>query len=140
MTTDPMPRALPPAAGGVHASPGAGHHWRRDAVELAAMFTAVLLADLVAKLVIRGSGGPMLLLGAVAALLGSSALHVWWAHRRRRVSTHSPPRTAARAAGRAAGRRTGADPATRGAGTGKAPAATECASCARSLGGGRVAP
>ncbi|MGW2619283.1 N-acetyltransferase family protein [Streptomyces sp. NPDC001500] len=63
------------------------HHWRRDLVELAALFTAVAVADGVANLVGHGPDGPALL-AVSAALLGATAgFHTWWARRH----GHAPP-------------------------------------------------
>ncbi|MGW9431159.1 GNAT family N-acetyltransferase, partial [Streptomyces decoyicus] len=36
-------------------------HWRRDVVELAALFTAVAVADIIANMVAHGPSGPVLL-------------------------------------------------------------------------------
>ncbi|MGJ5761641.1 GNAT family N-acetyltransferase [Streptomyces galbus] len=63
------------------------HHWRRDAVELAALFTAVAVADVVANLVGHGPDGPMTLTVSAAALLGTAAFHLWWSRRH----GHAPP-------------------------------------------------
>ena len=67
------------------------HHWRRDLVELASLFTAVTVADSVAKTVVRGPDGPLLLLASAGALLVTAALHTWWAHRRRTTSSRTSP-------------------------------------------------
>ncbi|GGZ55544.1 hypothetical protein GCM10010387_57070 [Streptomyces inusitatus] len=63
------------------------HLWRRDLVELAAVFTAVAVADIVANLVGHGPGGPSLLVVSAVALIATAAFHLWWAGRHR----HSPP-------------------------------------------------
>lgn len=63
------------------------HHWRRDLVELAAMFTAVVVADAVAKLVVHGPDGPVLLVAAAVTLVATAAFHTWWARRH----SHAPP-------------------------------------------------
>lgn len=63
------------------------HHWRRDLVELAAVFTAVVVADTVAKLIVRGPDGPVLLVVSAATLAATAAFHTWWAHR----PGHAPP-------------------------------------------------
>ncbi|MEU5979241.1 GNAT family N-acetyltransferase [Streptomyces sp. NPDC047315] len=60
------------------------HHWRRDLVELAAVFTAVVVADVVAHLVGHTPDGPALLLAAALALVGTAVFHLWWARRVRR--------------------------------------------------------
>ncbi|MFE9452942.1 GNAT family N-acetyltransferase [Streptomyces sp. NPDC006739] len=63
------------------------HHWRRDVVELAAMFTAVAVADAVANLVGHGPGGPALLVISAIALAATAGFHTWWARRH----GHAPP-------------------------------------------------
>ncbi|MFI9201344.1 GNAT family N-acetyltransferase [Streptomyces sp. NPDC053048] len=68
-------------------SPRHRHHWRRDLVELAALFTAVAAADSVANTVAHGPDGPALLVGSAAALLATTAFHTWWSRRR----GHAPP-------------------------------------------------
>ncbi|MFP8963620.1 GNAT family N-acetyltransferase [Streptomyces nanhaiensis] len=62
------------------------HHWRHDLVELAALFTAVTVADSIAKTVAHGPDGPVLLVLSAAALLATAGIHTWWARRR-----HHPP-------------------------------------------------
>ena len=37
------------------------HHWRHDLIELAALFTAVVVADTIAKSIVKGPDGPYLL-------------------------------------------------------------------------------
>ncbi|WP_405782795.1 GNAT family N-acetyltransferase [Streptomyces sp. NBC_00859] len=71
------------------------HHWRRDLIELAALFTAVALADAVANLVAHGPDGPVLLVAAAVALIGTAAFHLWWAQRH----SHAPPSGRAPASG-----------------------------------------
>ncbi|MEU3827905.1 MULTISPECIES: GNAT family N-acetyltransferase [unclassified Streptomyces] len=63
------------------------HHWRRDAVELAALFTAVAVADAVANMVGHGPDGPALLVISAMALASTAAFHVWWSRRH----GHAPP-------------------------------------------------
>ncbi|MFH9070329.1 GNAT family N-acetyltransferase [Streptomyces alboflavus] len=63
------------------------HHWRRDLVELAALFTAVAVADAVANLVGHGPDGPELLLVSAVILAATAGFHTWWARRH----THAPP-------------------------------------------------
>ncbi|MFF7533404.1 GNAT family N-acetyltransferase [Streptomyces bobili] len=63
------------------------HHWRRDVVELAALFTAVAVADMVANLVVHGPDGPRLLAISAAALVVTAGFHVWWSRRH----GHAPP-------------------------------------------------
>ncbi|WP_370149921.1 GNAT family N-acetyltransferase [Streptacidiphilus sp. EB129] len=63
------------------------HHWRRDTVELSAVFIAVALADLVANVVVHGHDGPVLLVASALALLATAAWHSWWSHRH----PHAPP-------------------------------------------------
>ncbi|MEU5633492.1 GNAT family N-acetyltransferase [Streptomyces rishiriensis] len=63
------------------------HHWRRDVVELAALFTAVAVADGVANLVGHGPDGPVLLGVSAALLVATAGFHTWWARRH----GHAPP-------------------------------------------------
>ncbi|MER5178497.1 GNAT family N-acetyltransferase [Streptomyces sp. NPDC002896] len=63
------------------------HHWRRDVVELAALFTAVAVADGVANLVGHGPDGPALLVVSAVALIATAAFHTWWSRRH----GHAPP-------------------------------------------------
>ncbi|OIK25300.1 GNAT family N-acetyltransferase [Streptomyces malaysiense] len=63
------------------------HHWRRDLVELAALFTAVAVADGVANLIGHGPDGPALLAISALALAATAAFHTWWA----RCHGHAPP-------------------------------------------------
>ncbi|MCS0635649.1 GNAT family N-acetyltransferase [Streptomyces sp. LP05-1] len=63
------------------------HHWRRDLVELAALFTAVAVADAVANTVAHGPDGPYLLVVSAIALLATAGFHIWWSRR----PGHAPP-------------------------------------------------
>ncbi|MGW6533343.1 GNAT family N-acetyltransferase [Streptomyces venezuelae] len=63
------------------------HHWRRDVVELAALFTAVAVADAVANTVGHGPDGPALLVVSAVVLLATAGFHIWWARRH----GHAPP-------------------------------------------------
>ncbi|MEU0006001.1 GNAT family N-acetyltransferase [Streptomyces sp. NPDC006314] len=63
------------------------HHWRRDVVELAALFTAVAVADGVANLIGHGPDGPALLVISAIVLAATAGFHVWWARRH----GHAPP-------------------------------------------------
>ncbi|MEU6591362.1 GNAT family N-acetyltransferase, partial [Streptomyces sp. NPDC046881] len=54
------------------------HHWRRDVVELAALFTAVAVADAVANLIGHGPDGPALLVISAIVLAATAGFHVWW--------------------------------------------------------------
>ncbi|TJZ59255.1 GNAT family N-acetyltransferase [Streptomyces piniterrae] len=65
------------------------HHWRRELVELAALFTAVAVADVVANTVAHGPSGPVLLCVGAVALLSTVVFHVWWSRRH----DHAPPPT-----------------------------------------------
>ncbi|MGW3463770.1 GNAT family N-acetyltransferase [Streptomyces olivaceoviridis] len=73
------------------------HHWRRDVVELAALFTAVAVADAVANLIGHGPDGPALLVISAIVLAATAGFHVWWS----RHHGHAPPvsDTGARSAG-----------------------------------------
>ncbi|WP_225839150.1 GNAT family N-acetyltransferase [Streptomyces sp. NK08204] len=64
------------------------HHWRRDVVELAALFTAVAVADAVANVIGHGPGGPALLVISAIVLAATTGFHIWWARRH----GHAPPR------------------------------------------------
>ncbi|MBE8470810.1 GNAT family N-acetyltransferase [Streptomyces justiciae] len=63
------------------------HHWRRDVIELAALFTAVAVADAVANVIGHGPDGPELLLVSAVVLVATAAFHTWWARRH----GHAPP-------------------------------------------------
>ncbi len=65
----------------------ARHHWRRDVVELAALFTAVAVADTIAKTVVKGPRGPFMLIASAVALAATALFHTWWARRH----SHAPP-------------------------------------------------
>ncbi|MEU7155966.1 GNAT family N-acetyltransferase, partial [Streptomyces chrestomyceticus] len=65
------------------------HHWRRDLVELAALFTAVSVADAVANTIVHGPSGPVLLCCSAVVLLATAGFHTWWSRRHE----HAPPPT-----------------------------------------------
>ncbi|MFD4858976.1 GNAT family N-acetyltransferase [Streptomyces atratus] len=65
------------------------HHWRRDVTELAALFTAVAVADAIANLIGHQPDGPYLLIASAVALAATAAFHTWWARRH----SHAPPPT-----------------------------------------------
>ncbi|MFE3071524.1 GNAT family N-acetyltransferase [Streptomyces sp. NPDC059247] len=66
------------------------HHWRHDLIELAAMFTAVVVADTIAKTIAKGPDGRYLLVFSAIALVATAAFHTWWARRHGHTS-HAPP-------------------------------------------------
>ncbi|MBB5121959.1 acetyltransferase [Streptomyces eurocidicus] len=53
-------------------------HWRRDVVELAALFTAVATAECVAGTVAHAPDGPAVLVASAGALLAATGFHTWW--------------------------------------------------------------
>ncbi len=63
------------------------HHWRRDLIELAALFTAVAVADAIANLIGHQPDGPYLLVASAVALVATAAFHTWWARRH----SNAPP-------------------------------------------------
>ncbi|MGW6395535.1 GNAT family N-acetyltransferase [Streptomyces sp. NPDC055103] len=65
------------------------HHWRHDLIELAALFTAVVVADTIAKTIAKGPDGHYLLVFSAIALAATAAFHTWWA--RRHSHSHAPP-------------------------------------------------
>ncbi|PBC65371.1 GNAT family N-acetyltransferase [Streptomyces sp. Tue6028] len=79
------------------------HHWRRDVVELAALFTAVAVADAVANLIGHGPDGPALLVISAVILVATAGFHIWWARRH----GHAPPADDTGARPGAHGRRAG---------------------------------
>ncbi|WP_411082397.1 GNAT family N-acetyltransferase [Streptomyces sp. cmx-18-6] len=69
------------------------HHWRRDLIELAALFTAVAVADAIANLIGHQPDGPYLLMASAVALVATATFHTWWA--RRHSNAPPPERTGA---------------------------------------------
>ncbi|MEU0525173.1 GNAT family N-acetyltransferase [Streptomyces niveus] len=67
------------------------HHWRRDLVELAALFTAVAVADAVANMIVHGPDGPVLLVASAIALIITAGFHTWWSRRHGHDHDHAPP-------------------------------------------------
>ncbi|MEV7426455.1 GNAT family N-acetyltransferase [Streptomyces sp. NPDC091212] len=67
------------------------HHWRRDLVELAALFTAVAVADALANMIAHGPDGAFLLVASAVALIATAMFHTWWARRH----GHAPPASGA---------------------------------------------
>ncbi|UZI33877.1 GNAT family N-acetyltransferase [Streptomyces sp. VB1] len=63
------------------------HHWRRDLIELAALFTAVAVADAIANLIGHQPDGPYLLVASAVVLVATAGFHTWWARRH----SHAPP-------------------------------------------------
>ncbi|MFD3922471.1 GNAT family N-acetyltransferase [Streptomyces sp. NPDC058595] len=95
------------------------HHWRRDLVELAALFTAVAVADAVANMIVHGPDGPVLLVASAIALISTAGFHTWWSRRH----GHAPPVDAPPVdAPWADGAPAGSGPATDAADTGAATA------------------
>ncbi|MFJ6609559.1 GNAT family N-acetyltransferase [Streptomyces sp. NPDC091289] len=89
------------------------HHWRRDLIELAALFTAVAVADAIANLIGHQPDGPYLLMASAVALVATAAFHTWWARRH----SHAPPSgEAGGAAGEAGEAGTGGAAVSSGAG------------------------
>ncbi|MER5888421.1 GNAT family N-acetyltransferase [Streptomyces sp. NPDC001941] len=86
------------------------HHWRRDAVELAALFIAVAVADAIANMIGHGPDGPFLLVASATALMATVAFHLWWS-RRHGLEPPTAPRTDTGAARRAASGSTSSTPA-----------------------------
>lgn len=72
------------------------HRWRRDTVELAAIFLSVTAADLVAKIVVHGPEGPVVLAASAVALLATALFHTWWSHRHHLHGPPAPPAPPAR--------------------------------------------
>lgn len=83
------------------------HHWRRDLVELAALFTAVAVADALANMIAHGPDGAFLLVASAVALAATAAFHTWWARRH----SQAPPTPGA--GGTTAGAMTTPDPGVR---------------------------
>ncbi|MGW3664922.1 N-acetyltransferase family protein [Streptomyces sp. NPDC005141] len=79
------------------------HHWRRDVIELAALFTAVAVADGVANLIGHGPDGAALLVTSAVILVATAGFHTWWARRHGHApptsDTGAPPLANERAAG-----------------------------------------
>lgn len=73
--------------------PAKHHHWRRDLVELAALFTAVTVADTVAKTVVNAPEGPVTLVVCAVALAATAGWHTWWARRHTPARLPATPRT-----------------------------------------------
>ncbi|MFG2195914.1 GNAT family N-acetyltransferase [Streptomyces sp. NPDC048639] len=66
------------------------HHWRRDLVELAALFTAVAVADAAANTIVHGPDGPVLLGVSAAVMAATAGFHTWWARRHRHDAPPGP--------------------------------------------------
>lgn len=83
-------RAQRPGRGHDHRPAAARHpHWGRALVEVAALFTAMAAADLLADLVKHGPDGRALLIASAVCLLAAAGCHAWWA--RRQGHGHAPP-------------------------------------------------
>ncbi|MDT0381027.1 GNAT family N-acetyltransferase [Streptomyces sp. DSM 42041] len=76
------PQHLLPPSRGHSGLGGHGGHWRRDLVELAALFTAVTVTDLAAKTIVGGPHGVGLLAASALVLVCTAGLHAWWSRRR----------------------------------------------------------
>ncbi|MFF3396356.1 GNAT family N-acetyltransferase [Streptomyces sp. NPDC002669] len=90
------------------------HHWRRDVTELAALFTAVAVADALANLIGHQPDGPFLLVASAVVLAVTAGFHTWWARRH----SHAPPPAGADRAGSDGGGPESALHAVSGIGTG----------------------
>lgn len=84
------------------------HHWRRDLIELAALFTAVAVADAIANLIGHQPDGPYLLVASAVALVATAAFHTWWARRH----SNAPPSADPAASDPTPGTATGSTAAT----------------------------
>jgi hypothetical protein len=69
---------------------GHGNSWRREIVELAALFLAVGLAHLLATLLGHQEPGPVVLVGLGVALIGGAAIHKRMRRRPRRKGAALP--------------------------------------------------
>ncbi|WP_260333289.1 GNAT family N-acetyltransferase [Streptomyces beigongshangae] len=79
------------------------HHRRRDLVGLAALFTAVAVADAVANLIGHGPDGPVLPAVPAVVLIAAAGFHTWWSRRH----GHAPPTGDTGARPAASGQRAG---------------------------------
>lgn len=79
------------------------HHWRRDLIELAALFTAVAVADAIANLIGHQPDGPYLLVASAVALVATAAFHTWWARRHSNAPPSADPAASDPTPGTAAG-------------------------------------
>ncbi|PYC78865.1 GNAT family N-acetyltransferase [Streptomyces tateyamensis] len=90
MTQSPITTHCPPTQSGPSRAArrrARSERWRHTSVELAGVFLAVAIADLVANIVVHGQHGPVLLAASALALLATAVGHAWWAHRH----PHGPP-------------------------------------------------
>jgi len=55
--------------------------WRREIIELAALFVAVAVADLFANSLAHRPGGPIVLVCLGGSMIGCALLHRWWRRR-----------------------------------------------------------
>ncbi|MFG7944119.1 GNAT family N-acetyltransferase [Streptomyces cacaoi] len=69
-------------------------HWRRELVELAALFIAVATADTLAKTVVNAPDGPVTLIVCALGLAAAAVVHLWWARRADRPGAPPPGRSA----------------------------------------------
>ncbi|MFF2040758.1 GNAT family N-acetyltransferase [Kitasatospora sp. NPDC058170] len=88
LTTTEAPTTPTPAPSRAQRRGARTHRWRRDTVELAAVFLSVTAADLVATTVVHGPAGPVVLAASALALIATALFHSWWSHRHH---LHGPP-------------------------------------------------
>ncbi|MEV4879982.1 GNAT family N-acetyltransferase [Streptomyces cyaneofuscatus] len=100
------------------------HHWRRDLIELAALFTAVAVADAIANLIGHQPDGPYLLIVSAVALVATATFHTWWARRHSNAPPPADPGASDPASAAATGSAATATGAEAGSGSGSGPGET----------------